>query len=68
VTLRQHFDLYAMSARADDGRVPSRFTGIDLVIVRENTEDLYRGDRALHRSAAHRRRVDRIISGSAASA
>ena len=24
-------------------RVPSRFTGIDLVIVRENTEDLYSG-------------------------
>src|SRR5262249_13728013 len=44
VTLRQHFDLYAnvRPARTMAG-VPSRFTGIDLVIVRENTEDLYAG-------------------------
>ena len=44
VTLRQHFDLYAnvRPARTLVG-VPSRFTGVDLVIVRENTEDLYAG-------------------------
>jgi isocitrate dehydrogenase (NAD+) len=44
VTLRQHFDLYAnvRPARTMPG-VPSRFTGVDLVIVRENTEDLYAG-------------------------
>jgi len=44
VTLRQHFDLYAnvRPARTMAG-VPSRYTGIDLVIVRENTEDLYAG-------------------------
>jgi len=44
VTLRQHFDLYAnvRPSRTMAG-VPSRFTGVDLVIVRENTEDLYAG-------------------------
>jgi isocitrate dehydrogenase (NAD+) len=44
VTLRQHFDLYAnvRPARTIAG-VPSRFTSVDLVIVRENTEDLYAG-------------------------
>jgi len=44
VTLRQHFDLYAnvRPARTLAG-VPSRYTGVDLVIVRENTEDLYAG-------------------------
>ena len=44
VTLRQQFDLYAnvRPARTMAG-VPSRFTGVDLVIVRENTEDLYAG-------------------------
>jgi isocitrate dehydrogenase (NAD+) len=44
VTLRQHFDLYAnvRPARSLAG-VPSRFTGVDMVIVRENTEDLYAG-------------------------
>jgi isocitrate dehydrogenase (NAD+) len=44
VTLRQHFDLYAnvRPARTMAG-VPSRFSGVDLVIVRENTEDLYAG-------------------------
>src|SRR6185295_11529887 len=36
VTLRQHFDLYAnvRPARTMPG-VPARFTGVDLVIVRE---------------------------------
>ncbi|MBA3500531.1 MAG: isocitrate/isopropylmalate dehydrogenase family protein [Myxococcota bacterium] len=44
VTLRQQFDLYAnvRPARTIAG-VPSRYTDVDLVIVRENTEDLYAG-------------------------
>jgi isocitrate dehydrogenase (NAD+) len=44
VTLRQQFDLYAnvRPARTIAG-VPSRYTNVDLVIVRENTEDLYAG-------------------------
>jgi isocitrate dehydrogenase (NAD+) len=44
VALRQHFDLYAniRPVRTIVG-VPSRYTGIDLVVVRENTEDIYAG-------------------------
>src|SRR6185436_15085641 len=44
VTLRQQFDMYAnvRPARTIPG-VPSRYEGVDLVIVRENTEDLYAG-------------------------
>jgi isocitrate dehydrogenase (NAD+) len=44
VTLRQQFDLYAnvRPVKTIPG-VPSRFTGVDLTIVRENTEDLYAG-------------------------
>jgi len=44
VTLRQHFDLYAnvRPALTIPG-VPSRYTNVDIVIVRENTEDLYAG-------------------------
>ena len=44
VTLRQALGLYAnlRPARSMEG-VVSRFDGIDLVIVRENTEDLYAG-------------------------
>jgi isocitrate dehydrogenase (NAD+) len=44
VALRQRFALYAnvRPAKTTAG-VPSRFTGVDLVIVRENTEDLYAG-------------------------
>jgi isocitrate dehydrogenase (NAD+) len=44
VTLRQQFDLYAnvRPARTVAG-VPSRYTGVDIVLVRENTEDLYAG-------------------------
>ena len=39
-----HFDLYAnvRPSRTLSG-VPSRYTGIDLVMVRENTEDIYAG-------------------------
>jgi isocitrate dehydrogenase (NAD+) len=44
VALRVALDLYAClrPARSLVG-VPSRFAGIDLVVVRENTEDLYAG-------------------------
>lgn len=44
VALRQRFDLYAnvRPVRTLAG-VPSRFSDVDLVIVRENTEDLYAG-------------------------
>jgi len=44
VTLRQALDLYAnlRPARSIPGLV-SRYEGVDLVIVRENTEDLYAG-------------------------
>jgi isocitrate dehydrogenase (NAD+) len=44
VALRQHFDLYAnvRPVRTIAG-VPSRYTGVDLVVVRENTEDIYSG-------------------------
>lgn len=44
VTLRQQFDLFAnvRPAKTFSG-VPSRYTNVDLVIVRENTEDLYAG-------------------------
>jgi isocitrate dehydrogenase (NAD+) len=44
VTLRQHFDLYAnvRPAKTMPG-VPARYTGVDIVMVRENTEDLYAG-------------------------
>jgi len=44
VTLRQTFDLYAnvRPAQTIPG-VPSRYANVDLVIVRENTEDLYAG-------------------------
>src|SRR5258706_2616435 len=44
VTLRQQFDLYAnVRPVTTIPGVPSRYTGVDLVIVRENTEDLYAG-------------------------
>ena len=44
VALRQELDLYASvrPCRLFAG-VPSRFEGIDIVVVRENTEDLYEG-------------------------
>jgi isocitrate dehydrogenase (NAD+) len=44
VALRVALDLYAClrPARSLSG-VPSRYAGIDLVVVRENTEDLYAG-------------------------
>jgi isocitrate dehydrogenase (NAD+) len=44
VTLRQTFDLYAnvRPVQTIPG-VPSRFENVDIVLVRENTEDLYAG-------------------------
>ena len=44
VALRREFDLYAnvRPARSFPG-VESRYAGVDLVVVRENTEDLYAG-------------------------
>jgi isocitrate dehydrogenase (NAD+) len=44
VGLRKALDLYAnLRPVANLAGVPSRFQGVDLVIVRENTEDLYAG-------------------------
>lgn len=44
VTLRQKLDLYAnLRPVVSIGGVPSRYDKVDLVIVRENTEDLYSG-------------------------
>ncbi|MCU1279918.1 MAG: Isocitrate dehydrogenase, partial [bacterium] len=44
VALRQHFDLYAnvRPVRTIAG-VPSRYDHVDLIVVRENTEDIYSG-------------------------
>jgi isocitrate dehydrogenase (NAD+) len=44
VRLRQSLDLYAnLRPVSNFASVPSRFSGVDLVVVRENTEDLYAG-------------------------
>lgn len=44
VALRQHFDLYANLRPAQSMKgVQSRYENVDLVVVRENTEDLYAG-------------------------
>jgi isocitrate dehydrogenase (NAD+) len=44
VALRKELDLYAnLRPVRNLPSVPSRFSGVDLVIVRENTEDLYAG-------------------------
>lgn len=45
VTLRQDLELYAClrPVRTLPGRTRSRFTDVDLVVVRENTEGLYSG-------------------------
>ena len=44
VTLRQQFDLYAnVRPAVTIPGVPSRYQNVDMVIVRENTEDLYAG-------------------------
>jgi isocitrate dehydrogenase (NAD+) len=44
VALRQHFDLYANVRPAKNfPGVPSRYDDVDLIVVRENTEDIYAG-------------------------
>jgi isocitrate dehydrogenase (NAD+) len=44
VQLRQELDLYAnLRPSRSLESIPSRFEGVDLVVVRENTEDLYSG-------------------------
>jgi isocitrate dehydrogenase (NAD+) len=44
VQLRQELDLYANLRPARSlPSIPSRFEGVDLIVVRENTEDLYSG-------------------------
>jgi isocitrate dehydrogenase (NAD+) len=44
VALRQHFDLYANVRPAKNfPGVPSRYNDVDLIVVRENTEDIYAG-------------------------
>ncbi|MCL5735883.1 MAG: isocitrate/isopropylmalate dehydrogenase family protein [Actinobacteria bacterium] len=54
VALRQELDLYAnLRPAASIPGVPSRYEGVDLVVVRENTEDLYAGvERSLGPDAA----------------
>ena len=64
VALRQDLDLFAAirPARSLPG-VPTRHAGVDLVIVRENTEDLYQGiefERGSEEAAALRRRLHEI--------
>jgi isocitrate dehydrogenase (NAD+) len=44
VRLRQELDLYAnLRPSRSLPSIPSRFEGVDIVVVRENTEDLYSG-------------------------
>ena len=44
IQLRQHFDLYANIRPCKSiEAIPTRFKGVDLVIIRENTEGLYSG-------------------------
>jgi isocitrate dehydrogenase (NAD+) len=44
VELRKHFELYAnLRPVSTVPGIPSRFSGVDLVVVRENTEGLYSG-------------------------
>lgn len=44
IQLRQHFELYAnVRPCKSTAAVPTRFSNVDLVIIRENTEGLYSG-------------------------
>jgi isocitrate dehydrogenase (NAD+) len=44
VQLRQELELYAnLRPSRSLESIPSRFTGVDIIVVRENTEDLYSG-------------------------
>src|SRR5262245_2512863 len=64
VALRQELDLFAAVRPSHTlPGIPSRFSGVDLVVIRENTEDLYagiefeRGSEELERLRAEIRRV-----------
>ncbi|MGQ9531287.1 MAG: isocitrate/isopropylmalate dehydrogenase family protein [Desulfotomaculales bacterium] len=61
VALRKELDLYACvrPARSLPG-VSSRYTGVDLIVVRENTEDLYAG--VEHRVGKHAAESIKIIT------
>jgi len=61
VALRKELDLYACvrPARSLPG-VGSRYTGVDLIVVRENTEDLYAG--VEHRVGKHAAESIKIIT------
>jgi len=61
VQLRQTFDLYAClrPCRSYEG-VRSRYEGIDLVVIRENTEDLYAGIEFERGSEGERRLQDLV--------
>ena len=66
VALRQELDLFAAvrPARALPG-VPVRHAGVDLVVIRENTEDLYQGiefERGSDDAAALRGELERLAS------
>ena len=66
VALRQELDLFAAvrPARALPG-IPVRHAGVDLVVIRENTEDLYQGiefERGSDDAAALRRELERLAS------
>ncbi len=70
VPLRQHYDMYANVRPAFTiPGLKSKFEGVDLVIVRENTEDLYRGveqlvtdDVAVGLKIISRRASERIVN------
>jgi isocitrate dehydrogenase (NAD+) len=64
VALRHELDLFAAvrPSRSLPG-VPTRHEGVDLVVIRENTEDLYRGiefERGTEQAAALRREIARL--------
>jgi isocitrate dehydrogenase (NAD+) len=66
VALRQELDLFAAvrPARALPG-IPVRHAGVDLVVIRENTEDLYQGiefERGSQDAEALRRELERLAS------
>jgi isocitrate dehydrogenase (NAD+) len=67
VALRQNLDLFAAvrPARSLPG-VVTRHTGVDLVVIRENTEDLYQGiefERGTMEAGALRHKVERLGGG-----
>jgi isocitrate dehydrogenase (NAD+) len=66
VALRQELDLFAAvrPARALPG-IPVRHAGVDLVVIRENTEDLYQGiefERGSEDAEALRRELERLAN------